>query len=1030
MRPSVRGPALVLLLLAPPAAAQLDLPDELKRKLPDGQGVEIPRSPRGDLAPRRRGTSRRAVLDLADLPAVVQADPYPVVPEVPAALTPEVFRTAWPLLDELRKLDNPKNPRALRLSEELYALGDSGLTAARAALTSDHAASLVAGARVLLLGGDEADRARVAQRMRANLPSRSVVPLLEVVLERDPMLASPAFLVALLEHSQNAMRAAAERAIRPRLDVTWLPLLIARVRSERTDTRMRSLRLIATQRDPSILHVLIDRLDDRSAKVAWQASRLLALEDDSRTEASLFDVAFTDPRMTRQSAYALLSLCEREDRLGVGLIGEERVAHLLENLRTGRPFVAAASAVALAGAGFRSGRSRDMEWLDNEVPHELVRHISGEVFHSDFISVQDPVLRRLTLLSGMSYGTDGPGWRDWWVNAAGDFRANRAILTVGPEEHGTLQVTYRSGPPRNEVWRLLGPDLTRAGGEPDPGLGLAVFLTGSECTDLITVLQHEGVFGVERLPGSRLGSRIRGRQLDVRVAGQGKQFRFPVISGPEREEDAWFGRVATTVEALVERNRWQRYPAGVPQHDLWSAEQGWWQIERTDRARALRLKALVFAHLDQERPFKRGPAIAELERLYADEDVAQPADFPKLLTLLREEIFFVERVSSLVDLALAAARSAGAPATSDGAEIDPALGRELVDVIATRFELQAAEEVLVVLQVAGRGAVRAAAADERPLVRSMSAALLARDPSPEDLELLQTLLSDADEGVEAAAVLALAENHVEEARNEILLRARLGSPRVRPAALRAVGVLAEPGDEDALDALVAGLADGNPHVQAAALDGMAELGDPRAASLVVRAFSRGRDSMLFEPARKALLVLGAAAWPDLLRVASSAATESRREAALLLSEQGVPEAASILMSILTESPSDAHVASELAVLTCVDFRDAPDPSRSWWAWWDSVVHNDSLTWFRAALERVGLSAPSAEAFAGEGTLEGVLVLLAAMERPERPIAERARREILRVTGSDIGPLPARGSLRAAWLAELRLLVQERYGGPR
>jgi hypothetical protein len=95
------------------------------------------------------------------------------------------------------------------------------------------------------------------------------------------------------------------------------------------------------------------------------------------------------------------------------------------------------------------------------------------------------------------------------------------------------------------------------------------------------------------------------------------------------------------------------------------------------------------------------------------------------------------------------------------------------------------------------------------------------------------------------------------------------------------------------------------------------------------------------------------------------------------------------------------------------------------------VHDDSLAWFLAALERPPKTAASGDAtesappkvpprsaFDGRGTLEGHLALIGAMERPESWLAERARRELARRLERDLGPLPARGEARSAWLAEL------------
>jgi HEAT repeat protein len=278
--------------------------------------------------------------------------------------------------------------------------------------------------------------------------------------------------------------------------------------------------------------------------------------------------------------------------------------------------------------------------------------------------------------------------------------------------------------------------------------------------------------------------------------------------------------------------------------------------------------------------------------------------------------------------------------------------------------------------------------------------------------------------VEIAAVLALGENRVEAARTELLVRARVGEVPVRVAALQAVGRL---GGEGAFDALLVGLA-ARDHAEVvnASASGLADLGDPQAAPLLISLLAKGPEGAAYVPARQGLLRLGEAAWPDLLRVVHSPAHRARRDAALLLSRQGVPQAASAMMSILTETPDDVRLASELAVLTCVDYTASPDPAVAWWGWWDLVVHDDSLAWFRGELERLEVQTPAPEELATPGTREGALFLLEVMHREEEHLVERARRELERMMETELEELPPPGADRNLKLAELKRQVDARY----
>jgi hypothetical protein len=46
-------------------------------------------------------------------------------------------------------------------------------------------------------------------------------------------------------------------------------------------------------------------------------------------------------------------------------------------------------------------------------------------------------------------------------------------------------------------------------------------------------------------------------------------------------------------------------------------------------------------------------------------------------------------------------------------------------------------------------------------------------------------------------------------------------------------------------------------------------------------------------------------------------------------------------------------------------------------------------------------------------------MLEVLGRREPHLVERARRELSRMVGRDLGPLPSRGERRDAWIAELR-----------
>lgn len=1018
-------PALALLaalaLAAPAAAAvQLDIPGRRGPVEPPKEDAGEAEGQEPERGPDAPGTPRGG-LELPQRHAPAAPTP-PAAPdargdeELPAAsYSADPSGAARFVLDQLLTVSDADASVALRAVESLGALGEPGLVACREALSSQKPATLVTAARVLALYGAGHDRERLAQRLRAPVPASAAEGLLRILLDADPVLGSPRFLIDLLSHPTGSMRAAAQRRLEPLLQPEHVPLLAAHVRSERADTRLRCVQLAGRlPADPAARRLLCERLADPAARVAKGAADVLAVGADEELQATLLERAFGARDPDRAAAYALLTLVEREDMAGDVVLDDAHVEDLLRWLRSADPLVAGASAAALAGVGFRSERSRDMAWLDRDVPHALVRLVSGEVFLPDFSSLRDPVQRRLALLSGCSFGSDGPGWQRWWEASAESFRARRAVLALAPEDGPALSLVLVAPADQDQGVRLLGPRAEEAE-HPQLFPARRYYLSEAQCAELVLLLDSEGVFGVDRLPSRTSVGEAR-RVLDLVVGAQGKRFE---VAGEELEP--WLARVAAGVEELARRNRWQqfhdrlRYPG---QRAFWEEEHAWWDEAHEPLARAQRQKAHVFAALATAPGEERLSALRELARLYDVPGVPAPEDFAPLLELLRGERDAGPRMELITALALRSAAGTGA----DGG-LDAGLAGELQETLVTGFGRDAEEELVRVVEAGGDAGLERAARDARPLLRTIAVqALGRRGGAAAEAELLR-LLSDEASEVELEAVRALGMARVESARNELFVRARLGTGAVRAEALRAVGRL---GGEEAREVLMLGLADDDPLLQRAGVEGLGELADPKSASLLVSVFARGPDAPLFEPARAALLRLGDVAHAALTRLLLSAAPATRREAALLLSQEGAAEAASPLLQILTDNPRDARVAAELAVLTGVDQRGEPDPALAWWGWWDLVVHDDALAWLLGAAEAEGLRTPPREAFAGAGTAAAARFYVELFEVPRLHLQERARRELGRLLGRDLGDPPPRGAARDEWLAELEAEIEARW----
>ncbi|QDU68448.1 HEAT repeat domain-containing protein [Engelhardtia mirabilis] len=989
------------LVLAPLGAAlQLDLPRQMNRARSD-QGD---RKSTGDLVlPRNRGTAEAP--EATEAPTA-EADRAPTLGDVVPTVG-DAARAAE-LVASLAAMERYDSSDVAAIAAQLEVLGESGLRAARASLTLDATAPVVASARVLLRSGGSNDREALGVRLAGKLPGGAPAPLLEAIAAADPTFLDDATLVELLDHRQGAMRAAAQRVLEERSRAALLPSLMPALRSERTDTRVRALDLVAGVDDDAVVPLLFDRLDDESAQVAFRAAELLSEHPSESIVPKLCASVRSSTLLFRDSAYALLAIVEREDRAGVAILGDEYIPQLLENLRGPDPFVRSVAAVALAGIGFRSESREGTEWLDLEVPHQLVGTVMGDNFHADFGSVQLPARRRLARLTGERFGADGPAWARWWTANAKTFKARRATILVQPGDEGTLSVAVRGTVTGPEAFVLVGPQAD----EPEAMLGEVLYVGPEEALALTQLLAREGVFGRERLPG-QYGSGGGLRTLEVAIAGQSKRFTFAGVV-----DEPWFDAVLTMARDLRDRNVWQRYyDSGeyATRREFWTTERGWWLEPRTELERQRRLKDLALGALSGALSGERDQLLEDLEELCRVDGALVFADFATLRVVLRKELIYGSRADRITGLALRAA--------DGGQGVDPVLARELFDELYELFRETSMEGLKRTVAAAPVDLARDLSTDPRALARAIAAGRMATSAQPIDLALLRALLDDDQDLVQAAAVEAVGAAGLEDLRTEVLVRARIGPPVVRTAALRAAGQL---GGEGARDAMMSALGADDATLQRAAVEGLAALRDPATAALLASFVRRGPGTPHYAPARAGLLALGERSWPELRQLAQSDRIEARREAGLLLSEQGAAEAAPTLIEVLLADPNDARVAHELAVLTCVDLREGGEPGRAWAAWWEHAVQDDALAWFRGAQERASIAAAPIGSLEGNGTREGALSLIETLSMDDPLLVERARRELSRLLGRVVQPPPA-SELRAEWRDLLRSEVESHFG---
>lgn len=995
----------------------LDLPSRRRTAPAEGAGLGEPSTGGGGAAPSTEGGDA----PLGGEP--LGSDPLAVLPTSRGSA-----RVLYAQLDKRRPLSDPA---VVEISDRLARLGQDGLEVSRYALLQPDPAVAYAGARTLLVAGDGGDGDLVVRLLRGDVPRKAAAAILEELVERDPVRATNDLLTALMRHDVSALRRAAAKHLRPRVRPDDVPAL-ARVMNERSPgARRLALEVLATVDDPAAVDVLLDAVTDNSTSVAAVAIEEISRSDDDRIDFELLRRTFASGTIGRDEAHLLLAIIDREDRATEPLLTRQHVPALLDTLESPVTLASNVAAVALAGIGFRSPAVEETTWLNGIVPSKLTGIAAGVEFFEAFELVRTPAIRRLRHISGLTHGNDGPAWADWWVEEGPGFRASRAMIEVEPGDERKIIVTAHDpeyGPPMSLVGSALASDPAY---EPPPG-STVYYMLDADARELVDLMTEEGLFGFERLPGPRGAIGAGGQVLEIELDGRRKAFRFGAgLLQP------WFARVMSRVFGLEDRLSWQDYTvAGVHEspRDLFLEEQPWWSGNPSQEARVDRIEKLAYRHLKSLDPSQRGETIRDLARMDEEHDSADADDVSELLDLLSDETGFGDNARLLTDL-IASAIGVGADKATALTDSERATVAALIDTLHDTFGSIATTEIEDLLRGLGRDATLAAASDDRSLLRIASAGVLGAEeelPWPgrdealmaEEEEMLVTLSLDEDRDVQVAAIRGLAGRPSERAEELIIARAKAGPIALRAAALEALGALDPPG---AIDLLVLGLTDSNERLHLPATRGLARLERPTAAPLLLSLLRSSSPAAIRAEARDGLEALGQAARSDLVGSLGTPDEELRREVALLLAKLHDARAFPVLARAASLDPDDDRALDELAVLSCVDYRDDPLPAERYLQFWSESTQRNAFVWFTAALSRRGLKGPPASDYATPpGSEEARTFLLALLNQGDAEVdvvVERARRELERLLGEPLGSLPSRGRARTVWLERAYELAQ-------
>lgn len=1016
-------------LSAQVASAQLDLP-ERPTPLPTDEGVDLPRTPRGDLAPGNNGSGQRGGLELpGNRTGQGDSKEAPVNP-----VTPAEAGSVEAIFAEIRKIKVADNALVKSSAKQLAELGPNGWIAARNQLPDSSPAVIMTAARTLLLAGAAGDRELIRQRLDRKVPSRAVGPLVDLLVESEPAATRQALVMDLVEARYGSVR---KQAIDHLEKLELGPSTLLRLKaSDHSEVRELSYAKLAQLDgvsatlmggEDALNKELLAGLADSSAKVAEAASLGIASRisgpKDPLIQKLLRDYRLRDVNDHR-GAQALVALIKAEERLGEALINEEEGLYLLIMMQRGTPFVRAATATALAGIGFRS--TQPSPWLDNEVTSTLITSIAGEEYYPEFNEIRDSSLRRLERITGQNFGNEGPLWKSWWNQAGATFQALRAVLPIGPEDHVRLEVRFLD-PMNGAAYRLLGPEAVAAE-LPFPGPSLR--LLPEDSASLLAALAKAGVLGADRLPGLQGQANGLESQLVIAVDQHSKAFRQG--SGTKAE---WMQAVLDEVESTYGRNEWQLFPLPADQMpeglDYYAYEAPWWAAPRTEMERDRRLASLILSNMRLHSPLERTRHVNALKRL--PKGTLGQEHFNALADRFQEEDYLGERARDLLALAEKAGLDGGTQLSNDDA------GR-LLDVLVSQGGTNRQPLLAEVARLASPIFARTLALDPRGDLRAVAANVLAHGGrEPEDMALLRSLIVDSNPLVEAAAVLAVSDADLVEFRDSIYARARVADPIVRIAAIRGVGLM---GGAGAVDILRLVVLDRDTEIKLAGAEALADLADPSGATLLSQMFASGERSPFFSAARRGLLAIGEPGWDDLLKIARTSSHPAARSAMLLLAEQGVAEVMTTMLQVLTDNPTDAVMARELAILTAVDYRMQTDPSREWWVWHDAKRNMTALEWFAQGanvwidasgnldLLASGLRVNAAD-LDGDGNEAGARTLIEFIRNTPADFLElRALRELRRLLEEPKLNLPPKGRMRDEWCDVLLTRLDPIFQGKR
>jgi len=743
-------------------------------------------------------------------------------------------------------------------------------------------------------------------------------------------------LIGLLDHRLGAVRARAGNALLRAVGDRHFEEIRALARSARAESRTLAVPLLLQSAGENAFPDLLALLSDASTATATAAANGIASLPQAATVPALRD-RILKGKLDRSLGYGCLALAFTDERNPVeGL--DDLVAKLLDGVASREPFVSSSAASLLASIGFRTEATEASSYLESQVVPALVLAAGGQSFFPDFGAVHDVAIRKLTLLSDRTFGSDGPAWVRWWKESSTSFRANRATFAIDASNISELSIDLSRGD------KLF--TLRMKGGTAGPGVaeGDDFILEQPEIDALCAAHLRPHLFPASTPPGIRQATTQKSASADskpwavltFRTKGQRK-----LVGMSEGAQWPQFQQAVAACEALVGSNRWQRYrnPATAPDREAdLSVEREFLSREQDEQARAGRLLKRILEALPLLPSSRLPEAWSDLASIADLRARMSESQYSQLLAFLVVGDRAAEGAAQLVPILSTSSNRAIFEKTASAlGNLRRAEARPLLDLAMANF---GKEHALVGLD------------HPRAPVRAAATAYLARTAGAGAAAALLERLQDSSEEVQLEAAVALGERRETAA---VRLLAQIESNLRTSAGLRRVtlSALGRIGGPDALPTIWRATADSDLAIRKAAYGALAGQPDPATGTLVATAWLRAlalgdvkpeeiaiiRDALVTSPtdtAREALR-----------RTVTTARPATRRDIALALADLGCADAVPLLADELKDG-TDASIRAALTALTCVDLFDGSDPAVMYRGWFEKHKNESAADWFLSA----------------------------------------------------------------------------------